>query len=402
MIICPGCKQENADDYIYCLFCGTELKGAGPVEAAVPLTNVKRKPVSAPVPAAPQQAAVMQGGSWDQAIPGSAQPFAQPQSVVSETPAPAAFVSEPPRAVSATPQPAPAVYELTPKPRPAPAPVASQPPFAPAPGGEKHCPKCNNVIPANFMFCGHCGFRFGESAPPEASRGKTIFMHAPVVEAAPKPIVRLVVVNPDGSDGATFTLSAKEMMLGRSKGLMLFPDDKFISPLHARFMLDDSNTLKVVDEKSLNGVYVRIKADRPLSAGDFIRVGRQLLRFDDAAAIEEIQQVRSQGDDSIVLGSPVTGYWGRLVQVLEGARIGDIHLLVEHEVTIGREKGEITFPMDGFMSAQHAKLVYKNGGFAIRDLGSANKTYVRIRESEVLAVGDVLLIGNKLIKIDIR
>ncbi|MBI5527041.1 MAG: FHA domain-containing protein [Deltaproteobacteria bacterium] len=398
MIICPSCKQENADDYIYCLFCGTELKGVHPAEVAVPLTNIKKRPAPAAPSVPPQPAPVVPGGSWDQAIPGSVQQFSQPAAMVTEPPAPA-FVSEPP--VSAPPSPAPQPYELTPRLQPAAAPV-SQPPFATAPAAEKHCPKCANVIPANFMFCGHCGFRFAETAAPEAARGKTIFMHAPVVEAPPKPIVRLVVVNPDGSDGATFTLSAREMMLGRSKGLMLFPDDKFISPLHARFTLDEGSVLRVIDEKSLNGVYVRIKAERPLAAGDLIRLGRQLLRFDAAAAIEEIQQVRSQGDDSIVLGSPVTGYWGRLVQVLEGARIGDVHLLVEHEITVGREKGEIVFPMDGFMSAQHAKVIFRNGGCFIKDLGSANKTYVRIRDSETLAVGDVLLIGNKLIKIDIR
>ena len=383
MIICPNCKQENADDYIYCLFCGTELKGAAApiIEAAVPLTR-KKAPSQAAIPSqppAPQP--VIPGGSWDQAIPGVAQPY------VASAPPP--MMPEP----------------VAPPPPVAPAPpVASQPPFAPqAPSGDKHCPKCNNIIPQNFTFCGHCGFRLSElPGPAEVSRGKTIFMHAPVIESAPKPIVRLVVVNPDGSDGATFTLSAKEMMLGRSKGLMLFPDDKFISPLHARFILDDQSSLRVVDEKSLNGVYVRLKADRQLLPGDLIRLGRQLLRFDDAKAIEEIQCVRSQGDDSIVLGSPVTGYWGRLVQVLEGARIGDIHLLVEHEVSIGREKGEIVFPLDGFMSAVHAKVYFKNGSFFIKDMGSANKTYVRIRDAEMLAAGDVLLIGNKLIKIEIR
>jgi len=398
MIICPNCKQEIADDYIYCLFCGTELKGAANpvVESAVPLTNVKKRTAAQPVapsqPPAPQP--VIPGGSWDQAIPGAAQPYAQPYAPQP----PAAPFMTPVPFPSAPPQPAQPAFELTPRPVP-----VSQPPFqAQAPSGGKNCPKCNNIIPANFAFCGHCGFRLSEIGPAEPSRGKTIFMHAPMVEAPPKPIVRLVVVNPDGSDGATFTLSAREMMLGRNKGLMLFPDDKFISPLHARFSLDDQYNLKVLDERSLNGVFVRIKTDRQLVSGDLIRIGRQLLRFDDARSIEEIQCVRSQGDDSIVLGSPVTGYWGRLVQVLEGARIGDVHLLVEHEVSIGREKGEIVFPLDGFMSAVHAKVFFKNGGCYIKDMGSANKTYVRIREAEALAAGDILLIGNKLIKIDIR
>ncbi|MFA6033448.1 MAG: FHA domain-containing protein [Myxococcota bacterium] len=386
MITCPGCRQDNADEYIYCLYCGTELKGAAqpPADEAVPLTNVKRKPVEAaapsysPQPQYPVQPSqpYMQAVSWDQAAPGSAY-----QSQASIRPAPA---PEQPSAPLYTQPPVQQQY-------------ATQPPVQ----VDKACPKCGNLIPANFVFCGHCGYRLTESQIAD-TRGKTIFMHAPVIEASPKPIIRLVVVNPDGSDGATFTLSAREMLLGRSKGMMLFPDDKFISPLHARFLLDENNVLKVVDEHSLNGVYVRIKTDRELNPGDQIRMGRQLLRFDDAASIEEIPSQRGQGDDSVVLGSPVTGYWGRLVQILEGARLGDVHLLVEQEVTIGREKGEITFPMDGFMSSVHARLAFSNGRCVLKDLGSANRTYVRVKDAESLAAGDVLLIGNKLIKIDIR
>jgi pSer/pThr/pTyr-binding forkhead associated (FHA) protein len=234
------------------------------------------------------------------------------------------------------------------------------------------------------------------------TRGRTIFMHAPVVEAAPRPIVRLVVVNPDGSDGATFTIGGRELLLGRSKGLMLFPDDKFISPLHARFILDETNVLRVVDEKSLNGIFIRLKADRELGTGDLFRIGRQLLRYEDARSVEEVQYQRAPGDDSVVLGSPVTGYWGRLVQVLEGARVGEVHLLVGEEINIGREKGEIVFHMDGFMSSTHARLSFRDGRCLLKDLGSANKTYVKIKENEALSAGDVLLIGNKLIKVDIR
>jgi pSer/pThr/pTyr-binding forkhead associated (FHA) protein len=387
MITCPNCKQENSDGYIYCLYCGQELKGAAeaPHDEAVPLTNVKKKPASTSVAPGQASSSFVSGTSWGQAVPDAAIPL-QPQY---SAPLAAESPSVPPPLVPGMPSAAPAVPLSA---------VASQ-----APAAEKLCPKCGNPIPAAFAFCGHCGFRMSEIAPAADQRGRTIFMHAPVlIETAPKPIVRLVVVNPDGSDGATFTLGGKELLLGRSKGIMLFPDDKFISPLHARFMLDERNTLKVQDEKSLNGVFVRIKGDRELVPGDLVRIGRQLLRFDDARSVEDIQYARAQGDDSVVLGSPVTGYWGRVVQILEGARAGEVHMLTGDEVTVGREKGEITFPMDGFMSSVHARLFTREGRFFIKDMGSANKTYVRVRDAEALSAGDVLLIGNKLIKIDIR
>ncbi|MBW1871542.1 MAG: FHA domain-containing protein, partial [Deltaproteobacteria bacterium] len=100
-------------------------------------------------------------------------------------------------------------------------------------------------------------------------------------------------------------------------------------------------------------------------------------------------------------GSPPPKVWARLVQVLEGGKIGEIHLLTQAEVIIGREDGEIRFPEDGFISSRHCLLRNKDGDCFIRDLGSSNGTYLRIRDSQELVNDDRIQIGNQVLKVDI-
>jgi pSer/pThr/pTyr-binding forkhead associated (FHA) protein len=54
------------------------------------------------------------------------------------------------------------------------------------------------------------------------------------------------------------------------------------------------------------------------------------------------------------------------------------------------------------LSSSHARLTFREGRCFIKDLDSANKTFVRIRDTEQLVHGDILLVGNKLIKVEIK
>ncbi|HIE69351.1 MAG TPA: FHA domain-containing protein, partial [Planctomycetes bacterium] len=53
---------------------------------------------------------------------------------------------------------------------------------------------------------------------------------------------------------------AGETTVGRSHDAALFAEDPFLSPNHATFFFV-KNQLFVRDEGSLNGVFIRIKAD---------------------------------------------------------------------------------------------------------------------------------------------
>jgi hypothetical protein len=64
--------------------------------------------------------------------------------------------------------------------------------------------------------------------------------------------------------------------------------------------------------------------------------------------------------------------------------------------TIGREQSNsLPFPDDEFISRHHCEIVYKNYQYVVRDMGSANGTYVndvKVRET-VLRDGDLIQVG---------
>ncbi len=390
MIICPNCKQENADDYVYCLYCGSELRAPvtvppAPAQEPIPLTNVVSSPQ--PTPSSPGMPSV-QVMPWDQVIPN----------IQSDT---GSKISQAPT----IPQ------KVIPQAEPVPPPIPqniSNIPYNPSPGlssapviQEKRCPQCNNVIPPGFRFCGFCGYQVGGEQIDSQAKGRTVFMQAVMPVEKPKPIFRAQVIKTDGTSGPIYTLSTKETMFGRAKGLILLSDDKYVSPLHGRFKLENDE-LYVVDENSLNGIYKKVTNEVELKSQDYFRVGKQLIRFDTVREIEEINFQRIEGDDSLQIGSTVLNIWGRVVQILEGARIGETRLLVNNPVVFGREVGEIVYPYDGFMSSRHAQIEMKNSKFFLKDLGSSNGTFIRIRGTEKLNNGDILLIGLSLIRIEIR
>ena len=249
---------------------------------------------------------------------------------------------------------------------------------------------------ADDTFCANCGQNLSEDPP---KGGSTMFMHTASPEAAGKPKVRLVLIKPDGTEGTVFTL-AEKTTIGRTQGMIMFPKDPYISPKHAELSIDD-NRLTIVDLNSLNGVYRRMTAEERIVPGTYFRIGRQLLRLEVPGQFQPFEVQTPEGDDSQYWGSPAPQVWARLVQVLEGGKIGEIHMLTQAEVLIGREDGGVRFPEDGFISSRHCQLLNKGGECFLNDLNSSNGTYMRIKESHELVAGDRIQIGNQVLRIDI-
>jgi len=90
---------------------------------------------------------------------------------------------------------------------------------------------------------------------------------------------------------------------------------------------------------------------------------------------------------------------GRLVLIRPDGTEGGSHGLVEGENAIGRAIGGM-FEADGYLSPMHAELVLNAAGLVVRDSGSLNGVFVRIHEEEELLDGDVLRIGQELLRFD--
>ncbi len=69
---------------------------------------------------------------------------------------------------------------------------------------------------------------------------------------------------------------------------------------------------------------------------------------------------------------------------------------------MGRERGDIAFPEDGFVSGGHCKLNTRDGRYFLADLQSTNGSYLRIKGEGILAPGDLILLGQQLFKIEMQ
>lgn len=67
----------------------------------------------------------------------------------------------------------------------------------------------------------------------------------------------------------------------------------------------------------------------------------------------------------------------------------------------GRKQKAILFPEDKYLSPKHATFLYRDNVLYIRDEGSLNGSFLRIREPRVLADGDELLVGEQLLRMEL-
>ncbi len=86
-----------------------------------------------------------------------------------------------------------------------------------------------------------------------------------------------------GTPGMTVCARSPSLQIGREGGDLNFPTDLYMSGAHCK--IDEANgKLTLTDMGSRNGTYVRLKAERELAHGDYLFIGRKLLRVEITAA----------------------------------------------------------------------------------------------------------------------
>lgn len=269
-------------------------------------------------------------------------------------------------------------------------------PAAPAPDGEatrpaqvvmdRPCPQCSAMVPAGFKFCGSCGGKLEDLAPAAEPA-------APMPAPERPPAGRMVLIRPDGSEGGAYALSHGTNVIGRETD-SLFENDFYLSPRHLEITIQDGQ-VHLVDCGSLNGVFFKIREERPLEDGQIFRIGQELLRFD------VIDPPRPLPDGTEIMGSPNNGIWGRVVVVAGDGVDGNGHLLRGDSIMIGRESGDIQFPEDGYVSGSHLRITDHGGRFTLADLGSSNGTFIRIGAEETVPPGTFVLVGQQLFRVEV-
>lgn len=340
--------------------------------------------VSAPAAApaglsAPAGGALAFGGTV--AIPGGAGGAAARAAVAGPPPAAA---PQPPAAPLAS---ATVVAPANAQP-PAGAPAAA--PAAPAPAGDAGtmmCPQCGHRNTASNLFCGSCGFRLAGAAPRPA-------VAAPVPEPAAAGL-SLTALRADGSEAGTYQLPAGGSV-GRETG-GIFAGDSYLSPRHATFRSTGAGRAAVKDEGSLNGVYKKLGRDVPveLRVNDVFRIGQEIIKY------EPLTPQPPTADGVERLGAPSKGYIGRIALVIGRDDTGNAFPIPESGIHLGRERGDILFPEDGYVSGLHCRLSWDGQRLFLTDLGSSNGTFLRITSETEVRSGDVLLMGQQLFRVTI-
>ena len=91
----------------------------------------------------------------------------------------------------------------------------------------------------------------------------------------------------------------------------------------------------------------------------------------------------------------------RLVAILKDGSDGAVHAIHVPSTDLGRTEGDVRFPDDPYLSARHARLRKDAGRWFLRDLDSVNGVFLRIREPMELRSGDVILLGQQVLRFEI-
>ncbi len=208
---------------------------------------------------------------------------------------------------------------------------------------------------------------------------------------------KLVLIKGDGLDGVSFTLAGEEHIAGRENAALSFDEDPFLSPTHANFFYRDGELI-VRDESNANGVFIRIRGNRSVNAGDRFLVGEQVIEIQDQAASEV---PIAESDGTYYYTSPTPKGRCRLVQILRGGGTGIAYIPSDEIVSLGREQNDINFPDDPFISGHHAQVSFSQNKVTLTDLGSKNGTFLKVNQESHLEHGDYVFMGQQLLRVEI-
>lgn len=128
------------------------------------------------------------------------------------------------------------------------------------------------------FLCGEQLFRL-DAAPPDGSAvqpDQTYFYHSPRKPSA----YRLVQLLAGGGEGLVACALGPALRIGREECELNFPTDVFMSGVHASVEMGPDGGFTLTDQDSKNGTYVRIRGTQPLHHGDYLFLGKQLLRVE--------------------------------------------------------------------------------------------------------------------------
>lgn len=138
-----------------------------------------------------------------------------------------------------------------------------------------------DIATDDYFLAGEQVFRFNTPPNQNDSPGPdgTYFYSSPKQEAR----FRVTQILQGGPEGMVVCARQPSLQIGREGGDLNFPTDLYMSGKHCKIEEKDS-MFKLTDLGSRNGTYIRLKQERELGHGDYLFIGRKLLRVEITAA----------------------------------------------------------------------------------------------------------------------
>ncbi|MCB0192014.1 MAG: alpha/beta fold hydrolase [Anaerolineae bacterium] len=240
---------------------------------------------------------------------------------------------------------------------------------------------------------------------------------------------RLILLLPDGSE-QDFPLTDSTLTIGRDESNDIVLADSKVSRLHARLECGDQGCV-LIDAGSANGTFVdgeRIE-QVTLQSGNVIRLGHSTLRFEAASHPERRKRARpetadrqllhqfldeiAQGSESGASPAPEDSLRDRLLRVPRlvihtPAQTWELRLQNKEQWTVGRGEDNDIVIDHLKVSRHHARIERHGEAFIIRDLGSANGSFLgqhrfdrhTLRHTDTLNMGHAQLVFKDVSHID--
>ena len=256
------------------------------------------------------------------------------------------------------------------------------------------CAQCGHepLNPA-LPFCPACGTRIG-GAVEVAKPARTSEIKAPRAGATGQ----LVLLDDAGQPASKHPLTGDETTVGRVDADVAFPDDPFLSPLHAQISVREGK-FYLRDLGSRNGTWYFVEEPYRLQDADLILVGSQVVKF---RRLGYPGPNPPEADATRRLGSLIpSADIASLMQLrADGSGRDVIHLSPGRTVKVGRDKGDWVFPYDPSMSGAHCQVRSEDADFVLVDDGSRNGVAVSVRGEVQLRNGSRVLVGDKMLKLE--
>ena len=274
------------------------------------------------------------------------------------------------------------------------APVSAPPGLAKKPAG---VPVAGAVAPSGAHRAPEgVGAQPATPKPGQPARPTFQSSAAPPPAAVPGPRFGLTVLA-GPARGQRFKLAATGAQIGRSRGVILFPEDPFVSALHATLIVRDGK-LVVRDDASTSGVYVSISNQETIAVGATFATGLRLFRYLGAIVPAPPWNRR----DVQVYGAPLPNNQEHYVleEVLLGDRPARALMSAGPTITIGQGACDLSFPNDEGLAPRHCEVAPLPNGAMVRDLSAGLGTYVRVQGERVLRPGDRIRVGQQTLQVE--